>query len=290
MNAKDSEEFLDLRGLVDKLWAHRWWMFASVAVFTIASVAYALTADRVYRASTVLAPAQATGGQSALGSILGQMGGLASLAGVDAGNNGANTEEALAVLRSRDFTLRFFEDEQILPKIFPEDWDTQRQRWIGDAGPPSISRAYELFDKRIRRVVQNKKTGLTTIEIDWTDRTEAAAWANGLISRLNQEMRTRAINNANESLRFLEKELAATAVVEMRESINRLIEGQIRQRMLANVNHEYAFRVIDRAVVPEADEPVRPRRRNIVMIGFALGFVFGAVCLVLFDYFKRGRD
>jgi uncharacterized protein involved in exopolysaccharide biosynthesis len=258
-------ETLDLREMVRLMWRRRWWLIAVMFVAAALAAAYALSSERVYRATTLFAPAESDGG----------------------GAQAANTEEALAVLRSRDFTLRFFEDEKILRKLFAEAWDEEQQRWKTGIKAPSISRAYVYFDSEIRTIVQNKKTGLVSLQVEWTDRVEAAHWANELIRRLNAEMRARAIDDANESIKYLERELASTAVVEVRDALNRLIEAQIKERMLANVNDEYAFRVIDRAAVPELDEPVRPHRRKIVMIGAILGFLLAASGIVLFDYFTR---
>ena len=81
---------------------------------------------------------------------------------------------------------------------------------------------------------------------------------------------------------FLEKELASTDLVEARAAINRLIEEQIKQRMLASVSQEYAFRTVGRALPPDADDFVSPRRLLLVVGGTALGFALGsALALVL---------
>ena len=287
MNATASAEFLDLRQLIQRAWARRWWLLASTVLFTIAAVIYALSGERIYRATTVLAPQEANSQANAMASLLGQASGLAALVGINVGAQTSNVEEALAVLRSREFTMRFMNDEKIVPKIFRDDWDKGAQQWKAGVKPPTSSRAFKIFDSEMRQIVQNRKTGLVSLHIDWTSREEAARWANLLVQRLNDEMRQRAINDANVSLRYLEKELEANATVEVRQSINRLIEAQIKQRMLANVNQEYAFRVIDQAVVPEIDEAIRPQRRKIVIVGALLGMLLGGVTMVLFDYFRR---
>jgi LPS O-antigen subunit length determinant protein (WzzB/FepE family) len=267
-------------------WLRRWWIIGTVAVFTAAAVIFALTSERIYRATAVLAQAEAAGAQGGMSSLLGQVGGLASLAGINLTPQRANVEEALAVLRSREFTERFFKDEHVIAKFYPKDWDEKTQTWKAGSKPPSRAKAYVYFDTEVRTIVMNRKTGLVTLQIDWTDRFEAARWANELVARINAEMRRRAIEESTVSIQFLEKELAATSVVEIRQAINRLIEGQIKQRMLATVSQEYAFRVIDAAMVPEIDEPVWPHRRKIVMIAAALGFVFAMAGMIVFDYFS----
>ena len=65
--------------------------------------------------------------------MLGQFGGLASLAGVNLGGGANNdTEVSLAVLRSREFTEAFIRDRNLLPLIFEECWDADANRWKGD--------------------------------------------------------------------------------------------------------------------------------------------------------------
>ncbi len=290
MNATQSaNESLDLRRLLKKLWRYRLWVAGTVLVFGISAVVFALKSERIYRATIVVAPA-ASGGGGALGSALGQMSGLASLAGISIGTSGADTEEALAVLHSRDFTLRFFDSHDVVRKIYSDRWDAQNKRWKPNGNPPSVSRAFDRFDNDIRTVIQNRKTGLVTVQIDWRDRREAAEWANDLVSLLNSEMRARAISETNASLKYLQGELQGTFDVATRDSINRLIEAQVKKRMMANVNQDYAFRVVDRAAIPEADEAVAPRRVRIVIIGVLLGLFLSAMMVILVDYLRESEE
>jgi uncharacterized protein involved in exopolysaccharide biosynthesis len=124
---------------------------------------------------------------------------------------------------------------------------------------------------------------LVSLQIDWRDRVEAAAWANELVERLNAEMQARALAKANASLGYLEKELAASSVVETRDAINRLIESQIKTRMVANTTREYAFRVVDRAMAPDADDPVWPVKSLFFLCGPLLGLGVGIGLILLSD-------
>ena len=131
--------------------------------------------------------------------------------------------------------------------------------------------------------MEDKKTGLVTLQIDWTNRTEAAEWANELVSRLNAEMRERAIKKANASMQFLERELQTTSTVEVREAISHLMEAQEKQRMLANVTQDYAFRVVDRAIASDMDEPVWPPRKLFFIAGPVLGLFLGVLSALSLD-------
>lgn len=274
-------ESSDLRKLLDGLIAHRWLVIICVLVSTVAFVTVAFVMTPVYRAVTTLVPASNERNTLAgsLGSTLGQLGGLASLAGVSLGSADAATEEALAVLRSRQFTERFINDLNLMPQLYSAD------QWEKD-DPPTPARAFRRF-KKIRTVTQDKKTGLVLLQIDWKDREAAAQWANEMAARLNAEMRNRAIAQAEASVSFLEKELANTSAVETRQAINRLIEAQIKQRMLANVSQEYAFRVVDKAMPPDADDPLKPQKLVLFLLGPLVGLVAGIVGVLIAGLLRR---
>jgi LPS O-antigen subunit length determinant protein (WzzB/FepE family) len=106
---------------------------------------------------------------------------------------------------------------------------------------------------------------------------------------LNEEMRQRAIRQSEASIGFLRNELDATNVMEIREAINRLMEGQIRQRMLANVTQEYAFRVVDRALVPDFTDKVRPKKAIMMLVGGMLGAMLGIAIVLLRDFMRAPR-
>jgi len=101
------------------------------------------------------------------------------------------------------------------------------------------------------------------------------------VARINAEMQKRAIAKSQASVGFLEEELKKTSVIGTQEAINRLIEAQIKQRMLANVTQEYALRVVDKALPPDLSDKVRPKRLVLLMLGPILGGIFG-IAMVLF--------
>jgi len=280
----DPEDAVDFRALFVKLAEKRWWIIGSILCFTAVFTTAAFKITPIYRASVLMVPANVdrNGMSGTMNSAMGQLGGLASLAGIRVGGGDLGTEEALAVLRSRDFTGRFITDEQLMPVLFANKWDAANKKWrVATVEQPTLSGACKYFD-RIRSVSQDRKTGLVALQIDWKDRDAAAAWANELVQRLNAEMRAREIAQVNVSLGYLEKELASTSVVEVRDAINRLIEAQVKQRMLANVTQEYAFRIVDKAIPPDNNDIVKPNKSFLFVMGPLAGLTAGAV-LVLFS-------
>jgi uncharacterized protein involved in exopolysaccharide biosynthesis len=281
-SAFDDAPLLDLRAIFDKLLAARWWLVASVIVGAMAFGIVAFMMKPIYRGTVVLVPVTSMRGAEGLGAALGQLDGLASIVGMGLGGRGADTAEAIAVLRSREFTERFITDHALVPRLFPEKWDAANKKWTVDKGKePTLAKAFKLFDKKYRTVNQDRKTGLVTVTVDWTNPADAAAWANELAQRLNREMRARAIANADASVQFLEKELMTTTTIATRDAISRLVEAQVKQRMLANVTEEYAFRIVDRALPVDKDDVVRPRRFRLILTGAAVGFLLGAIGILL---------
>lgn len=287
----DQDDSIDLRAIFRRLWRRKWWIAASILVGGALFTGWAYITTPIYRATTVFVPANVgrQGIGNLLGGALGSLGDLASLAGVNVSGGGTETEEALAVLKSRQFTEAFIRERNLMPTLFAKKWDAQRQAWKSDVVPPTPAQAYKYFNLTIRSVLQDRKTGLITMQIDWRDRGEAAEWANELMVRLNREMRARAIAKADASVGYLEQELNKTSIVGTREAISRLMEAQIRQRMIANVTEEYAFRVVDRAIAPDKRDVLKPKKFLLLGAGLALGLILALVVVLFRDGIGPGE-
>lgn len=287
------DETIDLRAVLARLWRRRLWILASVMLFTAIFVAIALTSKPVYRAAAIVIPTSLERGNLSrtLTGALSQIGGLASLAGINIGNADTTTEEALAVLESRQFTERFIVDLNLMPVLFERAWDEKNGRWRTDdeEQQPTLAKGAAYFSSDILTITRDRQRGLITVQIDWFDREAAARWANELVARLNAEMRARAIEKTEASLQFLENEFAATGLVGTREAISRLIESQISERMLANVTHEFAFRVVDAALPPDKDNPIRPNKLLLFLAGPLVGLAFGVVAVLVWLSLKGGE-
>jgi uncharacterized protein involved in exopolysaccharide biosynthesis len=285
--AERAESLTDLHVLIVKVRARIAWVVLSVVLATAIFATAAFKITPVYRATAVLISAseERNSISGSLSSALGQLGGLAALAGVSVASGDAATQEALAVLRSRQFTEAFIADMKLAPLLFSAAWDSSTGQWKPDKPPPTAARAYKAFSAT-RRVSLDSRSGLVTLQVDWTDPEKAAEWANELSERLNAEMRARAIQKADASLKFLQAELATTGAVETRDAINRLVEAQVRQRMLANVTQEYSFRVVDKAMAPDRDDPVRPNKFLLIVLGPLVGLLVGLVLVLAFDLLR----
>ena len=164
-------------------------------------------------------------------------------------------------------------------------WDANAGTWKKDIVAPTLWDAYNLFDKSIRSIDIDKKTGLVTLSIDWKDPKLAAAWANKLVVMLNSSLRADAIDESKQNLKFLREQIEKTSIVQIQQSLFGLVEAEMKKSMLANVTSEYAFKVIDPAVIPE--RKIKPKRASIVIMSFMLGGFLGTFIALIRRYMRE---
>lgn len=271
------EDEVSLLDLWREIVAGKWIIVGTTTLVVALAVVASFLMTPIYRAEVLLAVRSEAGG--AASRLAGQLGGLASLAGLRLGSSGAERSQAIAMLSSRILTERFIREQQLMPVLFDDLWDAEKKVWLTEnPSGPSMRQAVRRFN-RLRTVGEDRETGLVSLAIEWKDPLVAATWANKYIDMLNVEMRKQAIAEAEQSISYLEEELKKTNIVELQRSIYSLIEEQIQSIMLANVREEFAFQVLDPAIVPGIDEPIRPRRTLMIALAFVVGLMLSAAVL-----------
>ena len=287
--ALDSDE-IDLLALLRSLLRHKLSIFMLTLLFGVGALVVALTTPNTYQAEVLISSSQnkSGGGLSALAS---QYGSMAALAGIDLGSGDTGMESAMALLQSRKFIISMIEEENLKPALFPKSWDSEAKVWLIPA-PSTVSRIKNIFATEIKpvdpipsdlaafkafddlfSVSKDKLSGLVTIKMQSEDPQWATYIANKIIIRLNEYLRNEAILQSDSNIRYLEQEIADTPLVEFKTALYELVESESRNKMFANVNKEYAFKVIDPALVPE--QAVKPKRALILVLGVMLGFMLG---------------
>lgn len=286
----------DILRLYDFFGALRARLLLIAAISLTCGIAMAVLAFHmkpVYRGFAVLVPVTSDSNPLTAGigsSPLAAIGGSIAELTAGIGEGDRETDEAMTVLRSREFTESFIKDNNLLPVLFPELWDSRAGRWKIGIKIPTLERGYIALDK-IRKVDLDVDNDFVTLQIDWTDRVKAAEWVNQMGERLNDLLRSRAIANADASLVYLKEELARTSDVSTQEAIGRLMESEIKKKMLAHVMREFEVRFVDRATVADADLPQRPNKPLMAGAGLAFGLLVGiATSLLLYrrELAKKG--
>jgi uncharacterized protein involved in exopolysaccharide biosynthesis len=244
------------------VWDHKYLVLAISLIAGAIAMFLALTATPMYRAQIIVTQAR-DNGMGGAGSLMGQLGGLASIAGLDLGANGADAERP-AFLASRGLIDAFVKRYNLAPEINRNTKQPTSDWW-----------AVESFRSRVLDMHEEKLKGTTTITVEWRDPVVAARWANDLVGLANELMRARAIQESTRNIEYLNKQLAQTTVVGIQQAMYLLIEAETKKLMLAHGRLEYAYTVVDPAVVPEFR--VSPRRTLIVVSGLFIGGFLGSL-------------
>jgi LPS O-antigen subunit length determinant protein (WzzB/FepE family) len=96
---------------------------------------------------------------------------------------------------------------------------------------------------------------------------------------LNDRLRERALEEAENNVAYLREEMAKSSLVTMQQSIGQLLQSELQKLMLARGNEEFAFKVVDPAIAPKQRE--RPKRSMIAIIGTFLGGLVGAFVVLV---------
>jgi uncharacterized protein involved in exopolysaccharide biosynthesis len=301
------DDEIDLRELFGIIWQGKWWIIAITFVFAVGSVIYSLSLPNIYKSEATLAPTEEASG-GGLSQMAGQLGGLASLAGVNLG--GGNTDKttiALEILKSRAFIKGFVEKYDILPELMAvEEWNRgsgvvfnnelynpDTKEWVREVEPPkqpepSSWEYVKVFRESVLEVSKDDTTGLVTIAVNHQSPEVAEQWVVWLIEEINNHMRERDIQEAQRSLEYLDKELQSTSLSDMQQVFYQLIEKQTQTIMLANVRPEYIFQTLDPAVVPE--QKAKPSRALICIIGTFLGGFLSVGFVLVRNIFRKEEN
>ncbi|HEY2682955.1 MAG TPA: Wzz/FepE/Etk N-terminal domain-containing protein [Steroidobacteraceae bacterium] len=257
--AKDSE--ISVVTFFWVAWDQKWLVLSLALVFGIIATVLAVTATPLYKSQVIVTQVHDTtmGGS---GGLMNQLGGLASIAGLNI-NGGDHEAERAAVLNSRELVNEFVKRYNLTAELNGDkkglgEWD-----------------AVEKFKRIVLDIHEEKLKETTTITVEWKDPAVAAQWANEFVALANEQLRNRAIQESTRNIDYLNKQSQKTADVEMQHAIFDLIEHETKTLMLANGRTEYAFTVIDPAV--PAHIRSSPHRTVMVLSGLFIGGFLGSV-------------
>jgi len=268
----EKETDVDFVAIIGIVWRRKLIVGAFALIGGLVAAFFGLTAIPLFRAEVVITAAHDTA-LGASGSLASQLGGLASLAGVNLGAKGPDVENK-AMLESRYLIEEFVKRNGIVPLMN-----------ISPSLPNPLWFAVERFKANVLGISEDKMKGTTTISIDWTDPVVAAQWANGFVALANKLLRDRAVQESTRNIAFLNGQIAQTNVVEVERVIASLIESETATLMLAHGRREYAFTVVDPAVPPQVR--ASPRRTLMVLSGLIIGGVLGSIAAIILNFRKK---
>lgn len=207
------------------------------------------------------------------GQMSGELGSLAAIAGINIGGS-RKSEEAIEYLRSRGFTADFIQSHSLLPILYARRWDAQRGQWREE--PPTLAMAVKRFSEKVRQISEDRRTGIVTLSIVWSDRVLAAQWANALVVESDDALRKRGVAELGRSIDYLQQEAAQASNIEIRSAVYKVMESELKDQMLARTRDSYAFSVLDPAIPPDLTDKDSPIRILYVTFGGVFGLLLGS--------------
>ena len=306
-NSQTNDQYddeIDLRELFGVLWGNKIKIIGITTVFAVVSVIYALSIPNQYKASALLAPAQQQSG--GLSGALGQLGGLASLAGVSiGGGESSEAQVAQEIMKSWSFIEGFIAVNDLAVEVYAaEGWsresnqlkfdndvyEVKTKTWlvendnIGQLGPPTSWQLFEKFSEMLA-VSEDKKSGLISVSIEYYSPQIDKQWLDLYISSINKHMQARQVVKVSNNIEYLEAQIEKTSITEMQEVFYTIIEEQIKSQMLAEASPDYAFVAVSPSMVPE--EKSQPKRALICILGTLLGGILSVLTVLVLRFARK---
>ena len=289
------DEF-DLRELFNVLWTSKNLIILITAIFAIGSVVYSLSLNNYYQSGSIFIARSASGNQG-----LSQYSGLAAMAGIKLPSSGEDkTAQMIELIKSRKFVKHLMTFESILPSILAAKsynnstqellfnqklYESETKTWKNNE-IPSYLKAHSAYLDMLS-IRQDKKTGFIYINIEHISPVFAKDFLELIIRESNELLRKKDMEESKQGLEYLTSELSKTPFVEIKESINALIEVQLETQMMAQINQDYILIEIEPPFIPE--QKSKPRRTFICVTGTILGGIL-SVLIVLIRHYSFGEE
>ena len=298
-----SEDEIDIVELFGAIWEGKMLIILLTSVVALGSILYSLSLTNYFTSESILVSRDQQ--QS---SPLSQLSGIASIAGIGGltNSNSSSAEKVLEIIQSREFVKHLITFENILPSIMapksydastqalyfdPETFNAETNQWIKD--PDSNQEAKPTYLQAHRKyldmlsVSRDKVTGFISLKIEHISPVFAEEFLKLIIREANSLNRELDIENSNKALSYLKEELSQTSLLEIKKSINQLIESQLEIQMMASIHEEYSLMVLEPPFIPDVRS--RPSRSIIVIFSTLIGGIF-SVIFVLVRYFQSERN
>ncbi|MBF0625127.1 MAG: hypothetical protein HQL82_10010 [Magnetococcales bacterium] len=287
------ERWVDWDHLLKGMLKFSWVIMLCLVAFFFMTQKKIEETPRLYRAEITLMEVNSNQDPEAtsIGGISGLLNNLTGSSAVSMAKGAQNA--ALISLNSRSFMVPIIEEENLLPLLFPSHWDPEKGTWKNPDSDkiPTLLDGFEQLRRVVKLVPPNPTSGgptVTYLRVEWPDRHLAAQWANMIVQKLNEKLRAAAIQDSRARIDFLTEELKHTSYVEMRQAISSLFESEVKKAMMARLQTEFVYRVVDSAIPPREKEFIWPDYNEMMLTGLITGLLVGLVANLLVYFLHRG--
>lgn len=300
-NNVDHSNDVDVSVLINALLKQKWCLFFVVMITVAIGFYYVLDKSNYFTSSVVLVSEQ-SGDQ--LGDGLGK---LTSLAGISMQKGEADQlTVAIKLLESKSFIGKFLEENNLEADFFAAiDWDQttntlsynpdvyKEGKWLRVASnlkssKPTYKELTERFLSENLSYELEEKSGFVTISITHFSPYIAMETLEKLVNFINEESRKKAIKTSEKKINYLNDAIKGTDNSSMKSAFYDMMLMEQKDKMLATVNPEYVFTVLDPAFLPS--DKAGPKRLLILIMFSVAGIMIGSIVALIREYFMNGKS
>jgi uncharacterized protein involved in exopolysaccharide biosynthesis len=274
------EDEIKLLDLLIVLAKHKMLIIGMVLFCGLAAVVISLFMSNVYRSeATLVARTQEETSFNPLTALGGLGGAMAEGLGL---GGGGSLEKLEVVLKSRNLTNRVIKKYNLMPVIFPRDWDEKKKKWTTD-DPPTLQDGWKEMQDRLTVRVDIKKNTLK-VGFDHEDPKTAKKVVDHYLTELSEILREEVLKDAAENKRFFRKQLEKTIDSLLEEKIYSMLAKEIEKETFARAQKYYSFLVLDPPIVTDPDKQIRPKRALICILAVIVAFFLAVFLAFMKEY------
>jgi len=281
---RDDEDYSDPTRYLLALKA-RWLTIAAVTVAAMVAtgIVTGLVLTKWYRAAALVRPISMPAVENrVMGNLGGLGGGLAGYASMLAGGSN-DSEEYMGILRAFRFNVTLADHHHLKDELL-----------VSAGYDPGRLKPNER-DWKVYRILEDRfdcdyslTTGNMTLHFEANSPREAETILGYYLDDLRELLRARQVRDAGAAIDSLEEEAKATIDPLARAQLYELVTKQIQLKKLAQVEADFAFRVLDPPASPEKTYSPRPLL-DTVLVG-ALALLISCIAVLVSEKRSQARE
>lgn len=190
-------------------------------------------------------------------------------------------------LASYDLLIDFFAIKRVIngSPVYDENvYSISKQKWtrpkdingISEPNKNEISRRFEKF----LNIDPDPDSGLIVVTFDFFSPSLAQEILSNLISSFNEYKRRNVVQEASQSINYINMQLEDLTQVELRSIFYRMIESEYKKIVFSNSRKDYFFKVIDPASLPDRKSSI-----SLIMtmiLASILGFILSTIIIFIY--------
>ena len=227
-------------------------------------------------------------------------GGLSGLISLN-NSNQDRAELAKEIILSRTFFLDLVSDKENLKNLLaidyydkrserevynPDIYNSESELWYNQTKNLGKKQYFDAYEIYIDNIDVELKTNNQFVSIIFTSYSPNFSYQmiQSIVSNLNETVRKSDLKEAENALKYLENELKNSENIEVRESLSKIIESQLKTKMIAYLKDDYVLEYIDYPYIPEKRS--FPSRGIIVVFSTIFGFLLSVGVIIFRRYLE----